>query len=166
MSRVDVGSAGLLILLSLLIIRETAGFPPSLVPGAPGPAFFPRLLAGGVILLSLLLALQAMRRRATRGDVPREPVPAAEHAAPAGSPPPAGSPLLRSAATLGATLLFLLGVERVDFFLLLLPLLAVVMAVMGERRPKILLLVPLAFVGFVYGVFFRLFGVPFPTWLS
>jgi len=148
--RPDIVAAGVLAALGVFVFVETRGYPPSLTPGAPGPAFFPSMLAGLLVALAMALLFQGVRSRA--------PEPA---------PTPASDfdwrPLARWVAVFGAVSIFLVLVERSDFLLLLLPLLAVVMAVMGERRPRTLVVAPTLFVAFVYVVFVRLFGVPFPT---
>jgi len=142
----DLVTAGVLLALALGVVAETGGYPGSLVPGAPGPAFFPRFLAAALALLALLLGAQALRggRRAE--------VPATEG-------------LGRTVLALLLVVGFLLGVESLGVFLLLPPLLGGVMAIMGERRPGMLVAVPLLFDLFVYVVFYRVFSVDLPTLL-
>lgn len=139
-------TAAVLLVLAVGVVAETAGYPGSLVPGAPGPAFFPRFLAAGLALLALLLGGGALRG-ADRGEVPATEGP--------------GRTVLALLLVIG----FLLGVEALGVFLLLPPLLGGVMAIMGERRPGMLVTVPLLFDLFVYVVFYRLFSVDLPTLL-
>lgn len=148
MKRSDIVAAAVFVALGAFIFVETRGYPGSLTPGAPGPAFFPLLLAGLLVALAMALLLQAVRSR---------------ESAPATTTGFDRRPLIRWVAVFGSVSAFLLLVERTDFLLLLLPLLAGVMAVMGERRPKTLVVAPALFVAFAYVVFVRLFGVPFPT---
>lgn len=148
MRRADIGAAALFVAIGIYVFVETAGYPGSLVPDSPGAAFFPRLLAGLLFALSAVLVFRAVRGGETEARPRTE-----------------GSSAVRPLAALGLVVLFLVLVTWLDFFLLLALLLAAVMALMGERRAKTLVLVPASFIGFVYVVFFRLFGVPFPTFL-
>jgi len=147
MRRADIGAAVFLILLAAYVLSQAAGYPPSPIPGAPGPAFFPRLLGGALLILSLLLIGMALRKGRDK-----EAPPAIDRRA-----------LGRVLLTLLFVVVFLIVVERGDFFLMLPPVLAGVMWLMGERRAGIMVLAPVAFSASVYIVFFRLFGVPFPT---
>lgn len=140
----EMVTAACLLAVATGVFVETAGYPGSLVPSAPGPAFFPRFLAGGLVILSLLLGVGALRRDAPDGDGEVEGL---------------GRIVLSLVLVVG----FVLGVGSLGFFLLLPPLLGGVMAIMGERRPGMLVAVPLLFDLFVYAVFFRLFSVDLPT---
>ncbi|NIP57782.1 MAG: hypothetical protein GWM92_06030 [Gemmatimonadetes bacterium] len=142
----DLVTAGVLLAVAVGVVAETGGYPGSLVPGAPGPAFFPRFLAAGLALLALLLGAQAVRGR-RRADVPTT------------------EGLGRTVLALLLVVGFLLGVESLGVFLLLPPLLGGVMAIMGERRAGMLVAVPLLFDLFVYVVFYRVFSVDLPTLL-
>lgn len=142
----DLVTAAVLLAVAAGVFVETAGYPGSLVPGAPGPAFFPRFLAGGLGVLALLLAWGALRAHRAGED---------EGEGRGG--------LARIGLSLVLVVVFLLAVGTAGFFLLLPPLLAAVMAVMGERRPWALVGVPLLFDLFVYVVFYRLFSVDLPT---
>jgi hypothetical protein len=145
--RADVLASVALVALALFVFVETRSYPPSMSAGSPGPAFFPRLLAALLSVFAAGLLLRGVRTG---------------HGA--GSPPSlAWHGLARSGVVLGLVALFLLVVGRGDFFLMLAPLLAAVMAVMGERGFGALLVAPVCFAAFVYLIFFRLFGVPFPT---
>lgn len=145
----EAATAAVLAAVAASIFVETAGYPASLVPGAPGPAFFPRFLAVILGLLAVLLAVRAFRRDGEAAS------------APVGSEGAAG----RITAVFLMVVVFLAAVGALGFFVLLPPLLAGVMAVMGERRIGALLAVPLLFDLFVYVVFYRLFSVDLPTLL-
>lgn len=141
----DLVAAGGLAAAAACVWLETAGYPGSLVSGAPGPAFFPRLLALLAAGLALLLAWRAWRGTSTAGrDVSR---PEAR----------------RVGASLLLLVLFVALLPRVGAFLLLPPLLASVMLLMGERSWLALAGVPLLFDLFVYLVFYRFFSVDLPT---
>lgn len=143
----DIAASVILLGLGGYVLVATRSYPDSLTPGAPGPGFFPGLLAGLLVLFALTLLLQGLRAREERSA----PVPFQ------------WLPVVRWATVFGSVAVFVSVVERTDFLLMLLPLLAVVMAVMGERRAKALVFAPALFVLFVYVVFVRLFAVPFPT---
>lgn len=148
MKRHDVVAATIFVALGVFVFVETRGYPASLTPGAPGPAFFPLLLAGLLVALAIALFLEAVRS----GESVATPPSVFDW-----------RPSARWATVFGSVSIFLLLAEETDFLLLLLPLLAVVMGLMGERRPKTLVMAPTLFVVFAYVVFVRLFGVPFPT---
>lgn len=142
----DLAAAAVLTGLGLYVIIETWGYPGSPVPGAPGPAFFPRLLALALVALSLVLAASALRSR-QRGDE--------------GAIRWEGFPKVGAVVALAVVYVTLLEVG--EFYLTTPLLLAAVMAVMGERRAWVLVLVPVGFVVFVYVVFHRTFAVAMPS---
>ena len=141
----DQVAAGVLLVVAGYVWIETAGYPGSLISGAPGPAFFPRLLAVLTAGLALLLGERAVRGTSTAG---REVT---------------GGEAIR----VGGAVLLLVGFRvllgRLGTFLLLPPLLAAVMLLMGERSMLALAGVPLLFDVFVYLVFYRFFSVDLPT---
>lgn len=163
-----------LVVVAVVVAADTLSYPSSLVPGAPGPAFFPRLLAGLLFALGLALARRAARAGAgvdaagsPASGSARPPPP--RHAgdgagAPAGDvTAPGGLDARRVAGGVAAIAGFLLLAPRTDTFVLLPLLLAALMALMGERRRLPLVAVPLAFTLFVYVVFYRALGVAVPT---
>ena len=140
-----VAAAGLFA-AGLYVIIETRGYPGSPVPGAPGPAFFPQLLAGLLMVLSVGLAVSAYCSwRSGSGEVIQWE----------------GLSKITLVICLSVVYLALLPIG--DFYLLTPPLLAAIMAIMGERRAQYLTLVPLGFVTFVYVVFYLAFGVELPS---
>lgn len=143
-------TAAALLALAAFVFVETADYPGSLVRGAPGPAFFPRVLAGALAVLAAAMALTAARGEA--GEVGA-----------AGGEAPGGTGRIVLSLTL--VVAFVAGVGTLGFFVLLPPLLACVMAIMGERRPAMLVAAPLLFDLFVYVVFYRIFAVDLPTLL-
>lgn len=56
MRKANIAVAALCILLSAYVIKTAQGFPENLSAVDPGPAYFPTLMAGMVIVLSLVLA--------------------------------------------------------------------------------------------------------------
>ena len=144
MKRADPILALILIAVAGYVLYTTASFPEPFVPGAPGPALFPALLAVVLILLSIALFVQGLFGR----DQP-------SFASAKG--------VVRSGVAFLLILGFLLLAPWWDSYLLLAALLGSMMALMGERRVPILLAVPLGFDLFLYLVFARVFGVELPS---
>lgn len=136
--------AGLLAAAGAAVLLDSRGYPPSLTEGAPGPAFFPRLLAVLLIACAAWLALRAWRK---------------------GSGAKAGTRIRLPGVWIAVT--------WIAAFLLVWPLLGTVLSVpllvvglmwlTGERSWRTLVSVPLAFAGFIYLVFMVLLGVPLPA---
>lgn len=158
--------------VATVVAIDALSYPPSLVPGAPGPAFFPRLLAGLLFALGIALAVRAGREGgAVHGDPHGEPAAPTDRM-PDRDPEPredearasaARLDLARVAGGVAAIGAFLWLAPWTGTFVLLPVLVAALMGLMGERRPASLIGVPLAFALFVYLVFYRAFGVAVPT---
>ena len=134
--------AGLLALLGAGVLFDARAYPPPLAQGAPGPAFFPRLLAVLVIGGAAVLAARALREHETSGH------------------PRGGTVRLLGAA--GWVAGFLLALPLVGHVLALPPLVAGLLWLFGERSPRILIGVPVAFAGFVHLLFAVALGVSLP----
>ena len=142
--------AGLLAAAGAAVLLDARGYPPSLTEGAPGPAFFPRLLAVLLIACAAWLAIRAWRGARERAADAR-----------AG----AGTRIRRLGVWIAVTWIavFLLAWPRLGTVLSV-PLLVVgLMWLTGERSWRTLVSVPLAFAGFIYLVFMVLLGVPLPA---
>jgi hypothetical protein len=143
--RTDLIAAPLLLVLAGVVIWETLDYPASLVPGSPGPALVPRVLAGLLAGIALVIGARAWRTRESRAVD--------------------GSEI--SWSRVGLTVMFLglfLWVLTFGDFFIVLPLfLGALMVVMGERSWKTVVVVPLFFDLFVYLVFYQVFGVRLPT---
>ena len=158
-----LAEAGLLAVVGAGVLLDSRGYPASLAEGAPGPAFFPRLLA--VLLLACGAWLAVRGWRSARRDAVVEGGPGA-----AGSDPHADETRSRgnvSAVRLGLAagwiVVFLLAWPRLGTVLSV-PLLVVgLMWLTGERSRPALVLVPVVFAGFIYLVFIVGFGVPLPS---
>ena len=155
-----LAETGLLAAVGAAVLIDSRGYPPSLAEGAPGPAFFPRLLAVVLIACAAWLAIRAWRGARNAGSG-------------SGS---AGGSGGESGAGAGGRIRRLglwIAVAWIAAFLLVWPRLGTVLSVpllvvglmwlTGERSWRTLVSVPLAFAGFIYLVFMVLLGVPLPT---
>ena len=162
-----LAEAGLLAVVGAAVLLDSRGYPPSLAEGAPGPAFFPRLLAVLLIACAAWLAIRALRGARETGS-----------GGGSGAGPSRGNVASDSAPGVGAgsrvrRLQLWIAVAWIAAFLLVWPRLGTVLSVpllvvglmwlTGERSWRILVSVPLAFAGFIYLVFMVLLGVPLPT---
>lgn len=139
-----LAETGLLAAVGAAVLLDSRGYPPSLAEGAPGPAFFPRLLAGLLIACAAWLAIRTWRK---------------------GSRAEARSRIRRLGVWIAVAWIaaFLLVWPRLGTVLSV-PLLVVgLMWLTGERSWRTLVSVPLAFAGFIYLVFMVLLGVPLPA---
>jgi len=145
---------------------------------APGPGFFPELMAIVGVVVGLAIcgrALLAMRAQARRVRTPRAQGPAAEAAAaePAGtersrvaSAAPQQETLgdwLRLALLLSASIAYVYALRPVGFMIASATFLALSLLILGERRILILLLVPAGLTGGVLFIFTSLLGLRLPA---
>ncbi len=166
-----LAEAGLLAAVGAAVLLDSRGYPPSLAEGAPGPAFFPRLLAALLIACAAWLAIRAWRGGRERGS-------GGESGGESGAGRSRGSASSDPAPGVGAEsrvrrLGLWVAVAWIAAFLLVWPRLGTVLSVpilvvglmwlTGERSWRTLVFVPLAFAGFIYLVFMVLLGVPLPT---
>ncbi|MDH4268087.1 MAG: tripartite tricarboxylate transporter TctB family protein [Deltaproteobacteria bacterium] len=145
MKRADVVMGCLLIGVTGYILYETNFYPSPIVPGAPGPAYFPRGLACTLLLLAVVLFVQGLRAK-EEGDTGMR-----------------GQVVWKLGCTLILIVTYLALLEIWDTFILTPLLLAPIMVIMGERRIQSIIAVPLIFDLFIYAVFYRIFHVQFPT---
>ena len=145
MRRSHVVIAVVLGLVSASVWYDTGSYPESLVPGAPGGAAFPRALAASLFVLASVLLVEALRK----GGEP--------------AVPESWEGVGKNGTVLALLVVFVLLAGAWDFYLLLCLLVAATMAVMGERRKRALLGLPILFGAFVYVVFHRVLGVDFPS---
>ncbi len=167
--------AGLLAAAGAAVLLDSRGYPSSLTEGAPGPAFFPRLLAVLLIASAAWLAIRAWRgarEKSSRGesaggsDTGRSRGNVASDSDSDSAP---GSGAGTRIQRLGVWI----AVAWIAAFLLIWPVLGTVVSVpllvvglmwlTGERSWRTLVSVPLAFAGFIYLVFMVLLGVPLPA---
>ena len=157
-----LAEAGLLAVVAAGVLLDSRSYPGSLAEGAPGPAFFPRLLAVLLMGCAAWLAIRASRRpegesapKRSRGNVLRVPGTG------------------RSLPGAGRSVRLALGAAWIAVFLLVWPRLGTVISVpllvaglmwlTGERSRVALVAVPLVFAGFIYLVFMVALGVPLPS---
>lgn len=162
---------GLLAAIGAAVLLDSRGYPPSLTEGAPGPAFFPRLLAVLLIACAGWLAIRTWRRAREGGsgggsagesDAGRSRRNVASESA-AGSGARSRIPRLGVWIAVAWIAAFLLIWPRLGTVLSV-PLLVVgLMWLTGERSWRALVSVPLAFAAFIYLVFMVLLGVPLPA---
>ncbi|WP_423924468.1 tripartite tricarboxylate transporter TctB family protein [Candidatus Palauibacter sp.] len=153
-----LAEAAFLAVLAVGVLLDSRSYPASLAEGAPGPAFFPRLLATLLIGCAVWLAV-----RAKPWSPPSEPPPDVRRSR--------GNVFSGSGAGRGARLW--LAVAWIAAFLLVWPRLGTVVSVpllvvglmwlTGERSRVALASVPLVFAGFIYLVFMVALGVPLPA---
>ncbi|WP_419941047.1 tripartite tricarboxylate transporter TctB family protein [Candidatus Palauibacter sp.] len=157
-----LAEAAFLAVLAVGVLLDSRSYPASLSEGAPGPAFFPRLLATLLIVCAVWLAVRA-RPWSPPPEPPSEPPPDVRRSR--------GNVFSRAGAGRGARLW--LAVAWIAAFLLVWPRLGTVVSVpllvvglmwlTGERSRVALVSVPLAFAGFIYLVFMVALGVPLPA---
>jgi hypothetical protein len=123
--------------LGLATVALAAGLREGTATGGPGTRFLPALLGGLMVLLGGAVALG------------RHPAPP-DRAGPDGV---TGAGLARALATLGATGAYVLVLERLGFLLATAALLALLVAVYGERRWAVILGVAVAATGATYALF-------------
>ncbi len=149
-----LAEAGLLAVVAVGVLLDSRSYPGSLAEGAPGPAFFPRLLA---LLLMGCAAWLAVRVAQPSPDF--DAIRSRGNAA-SGSGAGRGARLGLGAAWIAA---FLLAWPRVGTIVSTPLLVAGLMWLTGERSPLALISIPIAFAAFIYLVFMVALGVPLPA---
>ncbi|WP_420447468.1 tripartite tricarboxylate transporter TctB family protein [Candidatus Palauibacter sp.] len=176
----SLAEAGLLAVVAAGVLLDSRSYPGSLAEGAPGPAFFPRLLAVLILGCAVWLAVRA-RPWSARPEAPPDPEPVAEPGANTEAATEAAADARRSRGNVvpgvGARrgVRLGLGVAWIAVFLFVWPWLGTVLSVpllvaglmwlTGERSRVALVAVPVGFAGFIYLVFMVALGVPLPTGL-
>lgn len=150
-----LAEAGLVAVVAAGVLLDSRSYPGSLAEGAPGPAFFPRLLAVLLMVCAAWLAVRAARQP-----------PESDAGRSRGNVSP-GSGAARAAARLGLgaawIAVFLLAWPRLGTLVSVPLLVAGLMWLTGERSRLALIAVPLAFAAFIYLVFMVALGVPLPS---
>ena len=164
-----LAEAGLLAAVAAAVLLDSRSYPGSLAEGAPGPAFFPRLLAMLLMGCAAWLAIRASRRSERSGSPTgrSEPPPTGESA------PARSRGNVSRAPGAGRGVRLGLGAGWIAVFLLVWPHLGTVISVpllvaglmwlTGERSRVVLIAVPLVFASFIHLVFMVALGVPLPA---
>jgi putative tricarboxylic transport membrane protein len=130
---------------------------------APGPGFFPELMAiaGVVVGLAIcgraLVTLRAQRRNAAPADAGRSRVPSAS------AQPETAGDWLRLALLLGVSVAYVVALRPAGFMAASALFLALSLLILGERRILILLLVPAGLTAGVLFIFTSLLGLRLPA---
>jgi len=145
LKKADLAIACSLTALCIYILNETSFYPAPIVEDSPGAGLFPNVLAICLIVLSIILFINGLRKRIEDTD----------------------STNWKALGKIGlsATLIiaFLVVLHFWDIFILIPLLLAPIMVIMGERNVKAIIALPIIFDLFVYVVFYRIFKVMLPT---
>ena len=149
-----LAEAGLLAVVAAGVLLDSRSYPGSLAEGAPGPAFFPRLLAVLLMGCAAWLAIRAARQP-LESDSGRS-----RGNAKTGSRAGRGVRLGLGAAWIAV---FLLAWPRLGTVVSVPFLVAGLMWLTGERSRLVLIAVPLGFAAFIYLVFMVALGVPLPS---
>ena len=149
-----LAEAGGLAVVAAGVLLDSRTYPGSLAEGAPGPAFFPRLLAVMLMGCAAWLAVRAARQP-----------PESNAARSRGNVSPSSGAGRHVRLGLGAAWIavFLLAWPRVGTLVSVPLLVAGLMWLTGERSRLALVAVPLAFAGFIYLVFMVALGAPLPS---
>ena len=150
LDKTKLGSPGIVIsillgALSVSVFYATGSYPEPMIPGDPGPALIPRLLAGIIFALAVLLFVSTLRESKTESHPFRWRI------------------VKKPLATLFLIVVFVAVVGYWDTFILLPILLACVMLLMGERKVLPLIAIPILLDVFMYVIFYRIFHIMLPT---
>ena len=143
-SKIDIGVATVLILLSVSVFILSSSYP---VPNSGLPVnAFPRILAGIIFLLSGVLIINAFRNKRKR--------------------PPCLEGFTKGPKliliVIGLLIGYILLLQHGGFILTSILLMVLLLLVFGERRKLILTLVPICFVVALYIIFQKFAMVPLP----
>ncbi len=149
MRRADVAAGGAAVLFGAAAWGLTLPFP-AMPEGHPGPALFPRLLAGLLVLFGAMLALQGLGARAPTPLADAEVREAADRGG-----------LLNALLVVGAVVFYVLAVERAGFVPTVALLNLALMRRLGVGLAGALAVALVLAVG-IYLLFARLLLVPLP----
>jgi putative tricarboxylic transport membrane protein len=145
--------SGLLFVVLSGAIYVTALQLPAGRGNAPGPAFFPELMAIAGVVVGLAICVRAIVALRARASL-----------APAGAPlPETAGDVARLALLLGVSVAYVVALRPVGFSAASALFLALSLLILGERRVLILLLVPAGLTGGVLFIFTSLLGLRLPA---
>ena len=139
----DIISGGLLLAMAVAVFVISSGFPPPGQPNDPGTAALPRIVAGALGLLALMLILRPER----------------------GEPLPRGRDALRVAGVVALLFFYVAALEPLGFILATIIFLAGALVLAGVRHPLTLVLLPAGTSVALFYVFYELLRVPLPRGL-
>ena len=148
----DIASGLLFVVLSGAIYVTALQLPAGR-GNAPGPGFFPELMAIVGVVVGLAICGRAVL--ALRARAPLTPARAPR--------PETAGDLLRLALLLGVSVVYVVALRPVGFMGASASFLALGLLILGERRILILLLVPAGLTGGVLFVFTSLLGLRLPA---
>lgn len=143
MKKYNVGISVVLILISAAMFISASKMPQ--MDGTMGAGTWPKILAVCMILLAVLLLIQSLRDH-TNTESPFVMSP----------------DLKRVLAGIGIMLVFCVLLKFFGFMIASAFMIAAVMALMGERRPLVLIGVTVGVLAFIYVVFAMVLNLPFP----
>lgn len=135
------------ILIGAYVIWEGSNMPPDYVMKI-GPSFFPNILAGLLMLFSIVLIVNALKGK-SKGTL--EPLTLASQG------------VQRGLITLGATIVFCAALVPVGFILTSIVFLLFMMLVMGKREPLLIVTVPPLITISIWLVFEKLLLLSMPA---
>ena len=135
------------IVIGAYVVWEGSNMPPDLVMKL-GPSFFPNILAGLLILFSVVLLVNALRGK-SKGTL--EPLSLSSKGA------------QRGLATLAAAIVFCAVLESLGFILTAIIFLMFMMMLMGKRKPLPILLATPLITFFVWLVFEKVLLLSLPA---
>lgn len=136
----NIVGAVLLLVLGVLVFTQTAALSESGASSDPGAAGYPRLIAGSLIVLAVLLALQ-------RGS---------------GDPLPARRDGLRVASVVVLLILYALALDVLGYIAATALFLFAALFLMGIRKWLPLILLPMITSVSLFYIFYTIFGVSLP----
>ena len=132
--------------LAIFVYIETLGFPKEIVtPGAPLASFFPRIVAGLLGLSSIPLIISGIRAKP-------EALQAIKWRG-----------IVKVVVVMVLTAVYIILMPDIGFFILTPFLIVPVAVIMGERDWKRIVAIVSLFILMAYFVFFKGFGIMFPT---
>ena len=149
MKKADIVGGLIGILISVYAIWEGAKMPEDQIMKI-GPSFFPNILAGFLILFSLILIINALRGR-SKGQV--TPFKLSDKG------------VQRGLITLGATIVFCVSLDPIGFIPTSIVFLVFMMWVMGNRKPLQMALAPTLVTLAIWLIFEKVLNLSMPAGL-
>lgn len=139
---------GGIVVVCLLLLWQTTGMQSAYAADELfGPAFFPRIVLGGLVLVSLLQVVQELLRRSSGPAETRRLAP----------------DVRGFAVTLSAAAAYIMAMQYVGFLPATLFFQSAIFAVVfGMRTARGIVLLPAILTGIYFVIFLRLLGLPLP----